>query len=115
MHESSTMISSDKVNGTAVYSRTGEHIGTIDHLTIDKATGKVAYAVMGFGGFLGMGEDHHPIPWAKLSYDTSRGGYVTDITSEQLEGAPERRDDWHRDRDWEARTHDYYGVPNYWV
>lgn len=64
MHENSTMISSDKVNGTAVYSRTGEQIGTIDHLTIDKATGKVAYAVMGFGGFLGIGEDHHPIPWA---------------------------------------------------
>lgn len=115
MHEDSSMISSDKVNGTAVYSRAGEHVGTIDHLTIDKESGKVAYAVMGFGGFLGLGEDHHPIPWGKLSYDTSRNGYVTDITREELEGAPERNDDWYRDRDWEQRTHDYYRVPNYWV
>ncbi|PWK52758.1 PRC-barrel domain-containing protein [Silicimonas algicola] len=111
----SNMVSSADVNGTEVYGRDGVHIGSIDHLMIDKQSGNVAYAVMGFGGFLGLGEEHYPIPWNKLHYDTAKQGFVTDITADQVEGAPARTDDWHRDRDWERRTYDYYGVAPYWI
>ena len=64
---------------------------------IEKISGKVTYAVMSFGGFLGIGEDEHTIPWNKLEYDTGLGGYRTDITEEQLRGAPtfyRERDDY---------------------
>ncbi len=111
----SSLISSTDVNGTEVFGRDGSHIGSIDHLMIDKKSGKVAYAVMGFGGFLGIGEDHYPVPWSKLQFDTAKNGLVTDITEHEITGAPERNDNWHTDRDWEQRTHKHYGVPNYWI
>ncbi|MCO6382229.1 PRC-barrel domain containing protein [Oceanicola sp. 502str15] len=103
------------MNGTEVYSRDGTHIGSIDHLMIDKESGKVAYAVMGFGGFLGIGEEHYPVPWGKLTFDTAKDGFVTDITEEQVKGAPARHDTWHDDREWERRAHDHYGAPFYWM
>lgn len=108
-------ISSTDVNGTTVYSPSGEHLGHIDHLMIDKQSGNVAYAVMGFGGFLGLGEAHHPVPWRKLSYDLSLNGYVTDITKEQLEGAPARPEHWEDDRNWATSFYGYYGVAPYWI
>lgn len=110
-----SLVSSKDVNGTKVFSRAGTEVGNIDHLMIDKKSGKVAYAVMGFGGFLGMGEDHHPLPWGALNYDTSLGGFVTDVTREQLEGAPDRPRDWQSNREWEQRTFDYYRAPYYWL
>tara|TARA_R110000737_G_C14486485_1_gene469443 strand:- start:325 stop:678 length:354 start_codon:yes stop_codon:yes gene_type:complete len=111
----SSLVSSSNVNGTEVYGRDGSHIGSIDHLMIDKQSGKVAYAVMGFGGFLGIGEEHHPIPWNKLRYDSSKEGFMTDITEQDVKGAPARKDNWYADRDWEHRTHEYYGAPMYWL
>ncbi len=109
------LVSSRDVSGTQVFNPAGEHVGDIDHLMIDKESGKVAYAVMGFGGLFGLGEDYYPIPWDALSYGTAQGGFVTDITKEQLQGAPERHDDWHRDRKWEKSTFDHFGVPYYWI
>jgi hypothetical protein len=111
----STMISSQTVNGTEVYSPAGDHLGHIDELLIDKQSGKVAYAMMAFGGFLGIGEEQFPLPWAKLRYDTERDGYVTDVTKEQLEGAPDRTDNWRADREWERGYYTYYGLPPYWI
>ena len=111
----SNLISSDRVNGTEVYSTAGEHVGHIDHLVIDKVSGKIAYAMMGFGGFLGMGEEHQPIPWGALTFDPSKHGYVTDISREKLEAAPERRDDWAANRDWEEQTFAHFGAPYYWI
>lgn len=108
------LITSEKVTGTEVYGSDGKDVGHIDHLVIDKETGNIVYAVMHFGGFLGMGETPYSIPWEKLRYDKSKGGYLTDITKEQLEGAPPRSDDWVKDRGWEQRTHEYYGVVPYW-
>lgn len=110
----SSLVSSSDVNGTTVYGNDGAEVGHIDHLMIDKRSGSITYAVMGFGGFLGMGEDFHPIPWKKLSFDSNKHGYVTDITESQLKGAPERKSAWHLDRDWEQRTYDHYKVPYYW-
>ena len=111
----STMVSSDDVNGTEVYSPNGDHLGEIDHLMIDKQSGQIAYAVMTFGGFLGLGEGEHPVPWKKLSYDTNLGGFVTDITSEQLTGAPSLSDTWFDDDEYRRRSYDYYGVSPYWL
>jgi sporulation protein YlmC with PRC-barrel domain len=82
------LIESDRVEGTYVYDPNGKHIGTIKRLMIDKINGKVAYALMSFGGILGMGAEEHTIPWDKLNYDTSLGGYRTEITEDQLQGAP---------------------------
>ena len=74
------LIESDRVEGTAVYDRNDNHIGSIERLMIEKKTGKVAYTVMSFGGFLGIGEEEHTIPWNKLDYDTRLGGFRTDTS-----------------------------------
>jgi len=111
-----SFVSSADVMGTKVYSSVdGEKVGEIDHLVIDKASGKVAYADMGYGGFLGLGEEHRLIPWAKLNYQTDKGGYVTDITAESLRDAPHWQSGREHDRAWEQRTFDHYGVPYYWL
>ena len=86
--ETHSLIGSDRVEGTAVYGADNKRIGEIDRVMIDKISGKVAYAVLSFGGFLGIGEDYYPVPWAALKYDTNLGGYVTGLTKESLEGAP---------------------------
>ena len=70
---------------------------------IDKQSGKVAYAVMSFGGFLGIGHDHYPVPWSLLTYNTKLGGYEVNICDQQLKGAPsysQHDNDW----DWEDRS-----------
>jgi hypothetical protein len=76
------------VEGTTLYDPQGNNIGSIKRIMIDKISGKVAYAVMSFGGFLGMGTEEHAIPWNTLTYDTSLEGFRTDITEQQLRGAP---------------------------
>jgi PRC-barrel domain len=91
--ETAGLIGSDKVEGTPVYDAKGEKIGSIERVMIDKRSGQVAYAVLRFGGFLGIGSDYYPIPWASLNYDTSLGGYRLDITEEQLKGAPKYEGD----------------------
>jgi sporulation protein YlmC with PRC-barrel domain len=89
--ETHRLISSEKVDGTAVYDRRGERLGSVHHLMIDKYTGQVAYAVMSFGGFLGIGESYYPLPWKMLTYDIRLGGYVVDLDRNRLEGAPATR------------------------
>jgi hypothetical protein len=111
------LIESDRVEGTTVYDRQGNNIGSIKRLMIEKLSGRVAYAVMSFGGFLGMGAEEHAIPWSKLTYDTRLDGYQTDISESQLQGAPafsrDRSWDW-TDRSQERKLHDYYRAPYYW-
>jgi hypothetical protein len=112
--ETASLIGSDKVEGTAVYGPDDRKIGTVQRVMIDKISGKVAYAVVSFGGFLGMGEDYYPMPWAKLDYDTSLGGYRVDITEGQLKGAPKfnRSTDWNwTDRSRDRAVYDYYNTP----
>jgi hypothetical protein len=118
LNETASLIAGDKVSGTSVYNRAGESIGEINDVMIDKVSGKVAYAVMSFGGFLGIGENHYPVPWSLLKYDTAQGGYVVDISKSQLEGAPSYREggdpDW-GDREYETRLHGFYGAGPYWM
>lgn len=111
------LIASDRVEGTSVYGSDGNHIGSIKRLMIEKLSGKVTYAVMSFGGFLGLGEEEHTIPWNKLEYDTELGGYRTDITENQLRDAPTfyRENDYRwSDRERERELHDYWKTPYYW-
>ena len=85
---SGSLIAADKVKGTSVYNPAGDNLGTIDDIMIDKANGRAIYAVMSFGGFLGMGEKYHPLPWAVLKYDAHKGGYVVNLDKKMLESAP---------------------------
>lgn len=111
--ETDRLISSEKVDGTAVYNPAGERLGDVHHVMIDKCTGQVDYAVMSFGGFLGIGESYHPLPWHKLTYDTGLGGYVVDIEARQLEAAPSytarNQPDW-ADPDYRGRIDEYWLV-----
>jgi PRC-barrel domain len=108
------LISSENVEGTNVYDPSGNKIGEIDHLMIDKVSGNVRYAVMSFGGFMGLGHKHYPLPWNSLKYDPERGGYVTNVTESQLKDAPEFSDDSWQDRDWEMRWHRHFQTTPYW-
>ena len=87
-NETIRLIAADKVEGTTVYNTEDEKLGSIENVMIDKQSGKVAYAVMSFGGFLGIDDDHHPLPWQVLKYDTDQGGFVVDLDKGMLEGAP---------------------------
>jgi len=104
----------DDIAGTRVFSPMGDDLGSIADVMIDAASGRVVYGVLQFGGILGLGADYYPIPFERLRYDHGRGGYTTDLSIEDLEGAPEYLDDWRTDRDWQARSHEHYGVPPYW-
>jgi hypothetical protein len=115
--ETDRLIASDKVEGTAVYNRQGEHLGTVVNFMVDKATGRIAYAVMSFGGFLGMGESYHPLPWRVLTYDMGKGGFVIDLDSSRLKKAPTYKasavPNW-SDRTYGSRIDEYYGMTPYW-
>ena len=113
-HPDHKLISSEDVQGTEVYGAEDDSIGEIDHLLIEKVSGRVAYAVMSFGGFLGLAHSHYPVPWSALTYDTGLGGFRTGITEAQLRDAPAFSDDSWNDRDWEQRTHEHYGARTYW-
>jgi hypothetical protein len=107
--ETGNLISSDKVQGTAVYGPNDEKVGSITSVMIEKVSGKVSYAVLGFGGFLGIGDDHYPLPWSSLKYDTGLGGYRTGVTADQLKGAPKYATG--SAFDWSTRSKE---VNNYW-
>jgi PRC-barrel domain len=117
LDENASVISASKVTGTSVYNIEGERLGEIHDVMLDKRSGKIAYAIMSFGGFLGIGEQYHPLPWATLKYDTRQGGYVVGLTKEQLQGAPTfaatESPAW-GDRAYETRIHDYYKMAPYW-
>lgn len=109
--ENSDLISSDRVEGTSVYATDGEKIGHISHLMIGKRSGRVEFAVMNFGGFLGMGGSYHPLPWDALDYDTERGGYIVNIDKDRLYEAPSYSDKTHPvyDRIYGESIYGYYG------
>ena len=112
--ETVSLIGSDKVEGTAVYGGDNKKIGKIERIMIDKLSGKVAYAVLTFGGFMGIGEDYYPLPWSSLKYDTSLDGYITGITEQQLKGAPKysKAQNWNwNDRANDRKVYDYYSTP----
>jgi hypothetical protein len=82
--ETRSLIASDKVEGTAVYRANGDKLGRIERVMIDKETGKVAYALMSFGGFMGIGRDYYPLPWSLLRFNPRLDGYEINISEQQL-------------------------------
>ena len=112
---SNALISSDRVEGTDVYNQAGDKLGTVDSVMIDKLSGQTRYAVMEFGGFLGMGTDQYPVPWGLLKYDTIKNGYVVPIDKTQLENAPkfDKGDRPEYSDDYGRRVHEHYGVALY--
>jgi hypothetical protein len=111
-----TLIAADKVKGTNVYNQAGDKLGNVDDIMIDKVSGRAIYAVMSFGGFLGMGEKYHPLPWATLKYDEQKSGYVVNLDKKQLEGAPnyDRGSEFEWTPDYGRKVDRYYKVPSYW-
>ena len=110
--ETTRLIASNKVEGTAVYDRSGDKLGSIYNFMVDKNSGEVEYAVLTFGGLFGLGGDYYPLPWEVLDYDTARGGYVVDLDKEVLEKAPRYGADEEPtfDRDYGREVYGYYGV-----
>ncbi|WP_097092014.1 PRC-barrel domain-containing protein [Novosphingobium sp. Chol11] len=113
---SSDLIASDRVEGTAVYNRQGERLGHISNFMVEKRSGQVRYALLSFGGFLGLGNDHYPIPWSMLNYDTDKGGYVVDLSKDMLESAPRHTPDTPPDYDdtYGRTVFSYYGLIYPW-
>ena len=111
------LIAAEKVEGTNVYNPQGDKLGTVDDIMIDKVSGKAIYAVMSFGGFLGIGEKNHPLPWSTLKYDQSKGGYVVNLDKKMLEKAPtyDRTGDFVWTPDYGREVDKYYGAPTYWM
>ena len=110
-------IAASRVIGTAVYNTEGESIGTIEDVMLEKTSNGIMFAVIGFGGFLGIGEKYHAIPWSALDYEESRGGYVVPFSKDQLQAAPAHAiNELTGDKGRAARdaSYDYYKVEPYW-
>lgn len=110
--ETYSLIASDKVEGTKVYNAAGESIGRIHNFMVDKISGRVVYVVVSFGGFLGVGEDYFPLPWETLAYDTTLGGYITNVDHARLSDAPRYAAD--DDRFWSDPTYPG-GIDRHWT
>ncbi len=110
------LINAEKVHGTDVYNMAGEKLGTIEDLVLDKINGSVQFAVLSFGGLLGLGDKHYPLPWSALNYDTRQGGYVVNLSKEQLQNAPayeaDEQIEW--TPDYGRRVDAFYNVSRGW-
>lgn len=110
-------IRAKKVIGTNVKDPAGKTIGKVEDIVLDKLSSNIMYAVVGFGGFLGIGEKYHPLPWSVLDYDPSANGYVVNLTKEQLKAAPAYSMDELIAGDgtqFRDQVYDYYGAKRYW-
>lgn len=112
--ETATLISSDKVEGTSVFDGAGSKLGSIHSLMIEKRGGRVSYAVLSFGGLLGLGQSYFPIPWSQLSYRNDLDGYTTTVTQAQLTDAPKydtaEPSSW-ADGGWRSAVDTHYRAP----
>ena len=117
LERSSDTISSDRVDGTAVYGADRDKIGTVTNMLIAKREGRVTDVIVSVGGFLGIGSELHSLPWSKFSYDTELGGYLVNVTADQLKDAPrfsESDRDRPYDRDYQSSVYNYWQVQPYW-
>ncbi len=112
-----TLVAVDKVKSTVVYDLAGDKIGSIDDIMIDKISGRAIYAVMSFGGFLGMGEKYYPLPWATLKYDAQKGGYMVNLDKNKLKNAPNYNHgtEFHWTPTYGREVDSYYGTTSNWM
>jgi hypothetical protein len=110
--ETSRLIASNKVEGTPVYSRDRHRLGTVYNFMVDKVSGQAEYAVLRYGGFMGMGQRYYPLPWRVLTYHRDAGGYVIDMEARDFEDAPsfDRSDEPAFDHEYGRRVHSWYGL-----
>jgi sporulation protein YlmC with PRC-barrel domain len=110
-------IRAKKVIGTNIKDTSGKTIGKVEDIVLDKLSNNIMFAIVGFGGFLGMGEKYHPLPWSVLDYDENAGGYVVSLTKEQLQAAPAYSMEELTAGDgtqFRTQVYDYYNAPKYW-
>jgi sporulation protein YlmC with PRC-barrel domain len=110
-------IRAKKVIGTSVKDASGATIGRVEDIVLDKLSNNIMFAIVGFGGFLGIGEKFHPLPWSTLDYDEVEGGYVVNLTRQQLEAAPAYSMEELTQGDgtqFRERVYDYYKATRYW-
>jgi len=110
--ETSRLIASNKVEGTPVYSRDRQRLGTVYNFMVDKVSGQAEYAVLRYGGFMGVGQRYYPLPWRVLTYQRDAGGYVIDMAAQDFEDAPsfDRSDEPAFDHEYGRRVHSWYGL-----
>lgn len=111
------VMAADTLEGNKVVDPSGAEIGTIDHIMLDVIGGRVAYAVLAMGGFLGIGEKLHALPWSALTLDTRRKCFVLGIERDHLKAAPGfDKDRWPTmaNSQWATSIHEYYGITPYW-
>lgn len=111
------VMASDTLEGNKVVDPSGEEIGTIDHIMLDVLGGRIAYAVMAMGGFLGIGEKLHALPWSALTLDTRRKCFVLGVEKERIKEAPGfDKEHWPTmaNSQWATSIHEYYGISPYW-
>ena len=100
--------------GMRLMSAMGKELGHIDDVLIDIQQGRVLYAVIRFGGFMGLGSEYAPLPFGRLRFDAAQGGFMTDLTAEDFRTAPMAEMDWRSNREWQNRSNSHYGVDPYW-
>ena len=111
------LISSEKIDGTSVENAKGDSLGHIEEIMIDKISGQVAYAVLKYGSFLGLGGKLFALPWDVLKYNKERGAYIVNIPEDRLKNAPsydEATPPNMADPSWNKSVHDYYGSSANW-
>jgi PRC-barrel domain protein len=112
------VVAAGRIDGSAVYSRTGNVIGTVDCLMIDKVSGKIAYAVVAIDAAGGECSRRRALPWSVLTYDPLTGGYFVNLDRRILENGPTFGPDetvnWNSET-WNRQLHEYYSVPHFWI
>lgn len=111
------LMAAHSLQGDPIVNAQGYTLGRIEHIVIDVHRGKIAYAVLSFGGFLGLGEKYFAVPWNALTLDADRRCFILNVDRGVLEGAPGfDKQEWPAmaDPQWAARLHAYYGCHPYW-
>lgn len=111
------VLSAGTLKGDSVVNSQGQDLGRIEEIMFDVSSGRIAYAVLSFGGFLGMGDKLFAIPWEALQLDTNKHRFILNVPKDRLEKAEGfDKNNWpdFANRDWATRTHQYYGVDPYW-
>jgi len=115
------LIPADRVNGTDVYDKSGDKLGKIEDVAIEKVSGQVAYAILSYGGVLGLGSKYYPLPWKLLKFDEDKRAYVAPITQTDLDKAPAidatKLSGW-TDEASREEIHSFYagyGIGPYWI
>lgn len=113
------VLSASTINGDRVRNSAGEDLGEVKEVMIDLSSGRVAYVVLSFGGFLGMGDKLFAIPWEALVLDTQEHAFILNISKETLENAPGfDKDNWPKmdgsNGQWLDSVYTYYGYRPYW-